>query len=246
MSLQFSNTTSKNGIIQIIERNCGFNDGEISGNSTRLAQFTGEVNLAVDDLFGFLFPPGDKWQLDDSNHTDYPIIFTNLVSGQRDYSFTTDENGNYILDIYKVMAADANGVFHELEMQDQQGQSASTFTDGQNSSGTPTRCELTGNGVFLDLIPNYNYTNGLKVFVNREASYFTTSDTTKRCGFAHLFHEYLALKPSYNYARNNLDSSIADRLLRDLTKMRLDIMEYFAKRDKTLPKRLVPANHSNK
>lgn len=245
MSLQFSNTTSKNGIIQIIERNCGFNDGEISGNATRLAQFTGEVNLAVDDLFGFMFPKGGKWQLDDSNHTDYPVIFTNIVSGQRDYSFTTDEDGNYILDIYKVMAADASGFYHELEMQDQQGQSATTFTDGQNTSGTPARCELTGNGVFLDLIPNYNRTNGLKVLVNREASYFTTSDTTKRCGFAHLYHEYLALKPSYNYARNN-SLPMVETLQRDLLKMKQDIIAYFGNRDKTLPKRMVAAKHDNR
>jgi hypothetical protein len=232
-------------LIQIIERNCGFNPGDISGNSTRLAQFTGEVNLAMDDLFGFMFPKGGKWQLDDANHTDYPIIFTDINSGQRDYSFTTDENSNYVIDIYKVMAADSSGVYRTLEMQDQQGDSASTFTDGQNTTGIPQRCELTGNGVFLDLIPDYDYTNGLKVFVNREASYFVTTDTTKRCGFAHLFHEYLALKPSYNYARNN-SLPMVEQLQRDLTKMRADIKDYFGNRDKAFIKRMSPAKCNNK
>lgn len=245
MSIPFSNTTSKNGLIQIIERNCGFNDGDISGNTTRLAQFTGEINLAMDDIFGFMFPKGGKWQIDDVNHTDYPIIFTNIVSGQRDYSFTTDNGGNYILDIYKVMVADSNGFFRELEIQDQQGFSNTTFVDGQNTTGIPTRCELTGNGIFLDLIPNYDETNGLKVFVNREASYFATSDTTKRCGFAHLFHEYLALKPSYNYARSNGLANV-EQIQRDLTKMRLDIKDYFGNRDKGFTKRLTPMAQNNK
>jgi len=245
MSIVYSSTVTKNGLIQICERRCGFNDGDISGNATRLAQFTGELNLAQDELFGFMFPKGGKWQLDDSNHTDYPIIFTNIVSGQRDYSFTTDENGNYILDIYKVMAANPQGVFNTLEMQDQQGDSATTFIDGQNSTGTPTRCELTANGVFLDLIPDYNYTKGLKVFVNREATRFLTTDTTKVCGFGHLFHEFLAIRASYSYARDN-SLPTAEQLKRDLFQMRADIKDYFGNRDKALVKRMTSGKQNNK
>lgn len=89
MSLVFSNTTTKNGIIQRIERYCGFNDGDISGNTLRLAQFTGDINVALDYTLAMIFEEGGTWQFDDSNHsTNYPIITTNLISGQRDYSFT--------------------------------------------------------------------------------------------------------------------------------------------------------------
>lgn len=248
MSIPFSNTTTKAGVIQLIERNCGFADGGVSGNSTLLSQFTGDINLAVDEILGFMFPRGGTWQLDDSNHTDYPFIYTNLVSGQRDYSFTTDEQGNVILDIYRVMVADSSGNFQEITPKDQQtansnNSNTNSYIDGQDTAGMPTSYDKTGNGIFLDPIPNYNYTNGLKVFINREASYFTPTDTTKKLGFAHLYHEYLALRPSYQYAyRNNLSN--AKILENEMIKMREAIIEYYGTREKDVKKRFL-ANVEN-
>lgn len=247
MSLQYNNTTTKNGIIQLIERNCGFSDGGVSGDTELLAKFTGDVNLAIDQILGFMFPLGGNWQLDDANHTDYPIIFANLVSGQRDYTFNTDGSGNYILDIYRVMVADSSGTYREIKAVDQQevGSDTTSFIDGQNSSGTPSRYDKTANGIFLDPIPDYNYTAGLKVFINREASYFTTSDDTKKLGFAHLFHEYLALRPSYQYAyRNGLSNTVA--LQNEMLRMEQEIKNYFACRTKDEKRRIIPMYQNNK
>lgn len=231
--------------MQLIEKNCGFGDGDITGNATRLAQFTGDINLAIDEILGFMFPLGGKWQLDDSNHTDYPFIETDLISGQRDYTFTTDGSGNVVLDIYKVMVKDTNGIYQEIEGQDQQSDGESSFYDGQNATGTPTRYDKTGNGIFLDFIPNYSWRTaeegekGLKVFINREASYFTTADTTKKLGFAHLFHEYLALRPSYQYAyRNSLPT--LKTLDYELQKMTKAIKDYYGGREKDVITRMKP------
>lgn len=248
MSIVYSDTTNKSGIIQLIEQNCGFNDGGISGDSTLLAQFTGQINATIDEMLGFLFPKGGTWQLDDSNHIDHPFIYTNIVSGQRDYSFDTDEQGNVVLDIYRVMVADSGGTFAEIKAQDQQtansnNSNTTSYIDGKNTAGVPTTYDKTGNSIFLDPVPNYDYTKGLKVFINREASYFTTSDTAKKLGFASLFHEYLALKPSYNYARAN---SLNNRevLKRDMLEMRQAIIDYYGTREKDVKKRLI-ANVEN-
>src|SRR3990167_10378043 len=102
MSVQFSDTTNYKGIIQLIEKELGFKRGDISGDANLLKEITADVNLAWDDYLTIALPASGKWQFDDSNQTDYPIIKTNLVDGQRDYTFTTDEGGNLILDIYKV------------------------------------------------------------------------------------------------------------------------------------------------
>lgn len=234
MSLVYSNTTTKNGIIQICERNCGFNDGDISGNSTLLAQFTGLCNNALDDATAIIFSVGGLWQYDDSNHTDYPFMTTNLVSGQRDYSFTTDGSSNIVLDVYKVMAKDANGIYFELYPVDQQSdRDMQSFYDGQNTTGIPYRYDKTGNGIFLDVIPNYNSTNGLKLFVNREASHFTTLDTTKKPGIDGLCHEYIPLKASYTYARDK-SLGVVSRLERDVQLMEAKIRERYGKRERDL------------
>lgn len=232
MSKVFSDTTLKSGIIQGIERECGFDDGTITGNSTLMAQFTADVNSAGDDATAIIIPAGGEWQYDDSNQTDYPIITTALVSGQRDYSFTTDNTGNLILDIYKVMCrSGVSGSYIDLDPIDQQSTERDTINDGNNSTGTPTRYDKTANGIFLDLIPNFSSSDGLKVFINRESTYFTVSDTTKKPGIAGLFHDYYVLKPSYKYARAKGLQNV-ERLERDVLKMEKDIKDYYSGRNK--------------
>lgn len=246
MSIPFSNTVAKNGIIQQIERKLGFDDGYISGNATRLAQFTADVNLALDKVLALIFQTGGTWQFDDSNQTDYPIISTDLVSGQRDYSFVTDETGNLILEVYKVMVADPNGVFHEVYPVDvESGRAPENYDSGLNIQGIPTTYDKMANGIFLDAPANYNYTLGLKVYVSREGSYFATSDTTKKPGFAGLFHSYLALHPAYAYASTKIPK-IAAALKNDLKEMESDIQEYYRSREKDTQRKLQVVRRSSR
>lgn len=244
MSIQFSDTTNLSGILQGIERELGFDYGYITGNTNRLKEWTAQVNLTHDEVLGMIFNTagGSQWQFDDLNHTDYPIIKTNLVSGRRDYKFTTDEQGNVILDIYRITVADPSGVYKDIYNVDQQtpnnnNSDTSSLIDGQNLTGVPTRADLTANGIFLDLIPNYNYTNGLQVHINREGSYFSTSDTTKKPGIAGLYHEYYIVNPSYRYAqRNNL--AVTSSLLERKIGLEDGIKKHYGFRDRGVKKRL--------
>jgi len=216
MSLTFSDTTTKKGIIQLIEKELGFDYGVISGNSDLLSEFTAEINCALDDFFLIALPASGKWQLDDSNQSDYPIIQTNLVSGQRDYPFTTDGSGNLVLDIYAVyiLTAASGGLFQQIQPVDVQsdGFQDSSFTTGQNITGIPFRYDKTANGIFLDPIPNYNAVDGLKVYINREASYFTSGDTAKKPGVPGLLHKYFVLKPAMNFAGRKTMANYKDLL----------------------------------
>lgn len=209
-------------------------DDTVKTNSTSYtsADKTRDVNLALDRALALIFQAGGTWQFDDSNHTDYPIITTNLVSGQRDYSFTTDGSSNLVLEIYRVMAADQQGNYYDISPIDASTwQAPSNYADGRNTGGIPTSYDKLGNGIFLDPIPNYNYTAGLKIYINREGSYFTTSDTTKKPGIAGLFHEYLALRPSYQYAfRNQLPN--ANVLKAEMLEMEAAMQEHYKSRAK--------------
>ncbi len=239
MSLQFSDTSTKRGIIELIDDLCGTNSVSYpTANKTR------DVNLAVDKVLSQIFEVGGTWQFDDSNHTDYPIITTSLVSGQRDYSFTTDGSSNLILDIYKVVVADSAGVFHEIFPDDQQTKfSNPAFYDGLNTGGQPTTYDKTANGIFLNPIPNYAQAGGLKVYINRESSYFVAADTTKKAGFAGLFHEYLALRPAYNFCfRKGLPQ--ANNLKQEMLELEEGIKNYYKAREKDAPK-VVTARANN-
>ena len=242
MRLAFSDTTGLDGIIQLIETELGFPAGHISGETSRLKRFTALINQSVSSAWDIIFDVAYNWNPDDTNHTDYPIQFFNLVSGQREYSFTETEDNQEILEILKVAVKDSNGVFHEIPTIDQQGRqgsnnNVSTFIDGQNASGTPLRYDKTATGIFLDPIPNYNSTLGVKIFVQREGSYFTTSDTTKTPGFSGAYHEWCVLEPCYKYARaNNLQNK--ETLKRDLAEMEQKIRTGYGRRDRDALKRL--------
>jgi lipopolysaccharide export LptBFGC system permease protein LptF len=221
MSLNF--TQIKNSIDRKVKSN---------NISYPVEEKTEDINESLDFIYATIFEVGGKWQFDDTNHSDYPIISTSLVSGQRDYTFTSDQQGNLILDIYKVMVKDENGTFIEIYPVDQQSDEYTQgFWNGLNQTGIPTRYDKTANGIFLDAIPSYDSINGLKVFINREGSYFQTSDTTKKPGFAGLFHEYLALRPAYKYAQaNSLKNEKS--LLSDLLTVEGKIKKYYRDRTK--------------
>lgn len=219
MSMPFNDTTTRKGLVQFYERECGFNFGDVSGNAALLAEFTADVNVSIDDFMAIALPAGGTWQVDDTNQTDYPIIMINLVAGQRDYPFTVDGSGNLILEIFKVFVADSGGTYREIMPVDVEtgavmpnqgnasgqlyGAGLSSFTDGKNTQGTPSRYDKLANGIFLDPIPSYSYSQGLKVYVDREGSYFSVGDTTKKPGVPGLFHKYFYLKPAREYARRN-------------------------------------------
>lgn len=252
MSLVFSDTSTYKGIVQGYEKEIGANRGDVSGDTTRLKELTADVNLALDDFWTVALPASGTWQLDDSNQTDYPIITTNLVANQRDYSFTTDQTGNLILEIFKVMVADSSGTYKEIFPVDVQSQDeTSGFYDGKNSTGNPIRYDKTANGIFLDPIPSYNYSGGLKVYINREPSYFTYTDTTKKPGVPGIFHKYFYLKPAMEYARrNNLANyaSIAAEVLKMEGGGNIDgtIPAYFSSRTRDEVPRLAVARADNR
>lgn len=210
MSLQFNDTNNFRGIVQIAEKEMGKDRGYISGNSDRLKEFTADVNLAWDDYVNIAIKSSGGRQFDDSNYDDFPFIEMDLIANQRDYTYVTDDNGSLILDVYKVMVKNSSGVYEEVKPIDQQlkGQGVSIW-DGQSITGTPSEYDKTGNGIIFDVLPNFSWRNGtegeygLKMFVNREASYFISTDTTKKPGCPGIHHRYFAIKPALDYARQN-------------------------------------------
>lgn len=216
MSLKLYQPTTKSGIIDLIYSNTG-----ADATKYPLAEVVRDINLAKDKLISIAIPAAGKWQLDDTNHTDYPVIFLDLISGQRDYSFTADENGNLVLDYYRVMVADRNKNFYDLQPVDQQDKSnfdSFGMVDGRNQTGSPMKYDKTANGIFLDAIPDYNMRlvneglSGIKLFINREGTHYSVptvnvADNTQT-GIDPRLDEYLAIRPTaYFAARKGLPSA---------------------------------------
>lgn len=244
MSIQFNDTTTYKGLVQKFEKEVGFNRGDVSGNTDRLKEFTADVNVAFDDFLAIAIQASGIWQYDDSNHTDYPIMTTNLVSGQRDYSFTTDGNSNLILDIYKVaiLPSTTETLYQSIEPIDELRTDTDILT-GNTDGSTPFAYGKLANGIFLEPRPDYSISAGLKVFINREPSYFTYTDTDKKPGGPGILHKYFYLKPAREYARIH-SLACYERLNAEILKLEGDeekgiqgeIAKYFARREKDVRK----------
>jgi len=254
MSLALYTPATRSGIIDLIYKTTGADTTKYP-----LMDVVADINLAVDKFFAIAIQASGVWQLDDSNQTDYPIISANLISGQRDYSFTVDGSNNLILDIYRVMVANPSGRFYDLELVDQQtkGWQSMGMVDGQNVTGQPSKYDKTANAIFFDAIPNYNYSLGVKAFVNREALRFSVptsgvADTTKP-GFAGTLHEYFVIRPSYFYAlRKGLKNvtNLGAELLKYEGDDRLGVSgsigETYSKRSKDEKTQIIPTFRSSR
>ncbi len=240
MSLVFSESTNNTGMYELFQ-------GLTKTNPTSypIAKYTRDANNALAQFKMLSDRASGKWQNDDTNQTDYPIVKIDLISGQQDYPFTVDgstppsgfvQAGNQILDIYRVECANSSGIYSELFPYDQSSD-RSSFVENRKISGQPTRYDKLANGIFLDSKPNFNYRvanegdAGLYIFVNRTPPYFTSAATTQKPGIPDFFHEYLVYRPAFLYCITNLPT-LAPGYLNFLRTMEKDIELYFSGRDK--------------
>jgi hypothetical protein len=224
--------------IKQIEKECGFNRGDILNNAERKEDFTDDINLALDDAIRIMLLAQGSFRVDDTTYDDYSILETDMIQSQRDYSFTEDGDGNLILDIAKVFVK-VDGQFKELDAVAKDEQFTST------ELGTPRRWTQFGNGVFLDPIPKEFVENGLQFWTSREGNHFSTSDTTKKAGIDSRFHEYLALVPSYKYARRKGLANIT-RLERDIAVMEENMQSVMRAKQSPVSSGLAPNRENNR
>lgn len=237
MSMQFTE------LVTLIEENTGTQSTTTS--SYPLASKTRDINNAYANYFLIGAQTEGRWQVDDTNHPKYPIITTALTANQQDYTFTTDEQGNQILDIYRVEIIDPNGLAVELTPIDQFDIKGQALTEFMKDASIPMYYDKTANGIILYPQPNYTNAAGLKIYYNRTPEYFTVSDTTKLPGIPDMFHEYLAIRPSYQYClRKGLPQT--PNLKQDMLIMEDGIKDYYKSRSKDEVKRMTSAPRSSR
>jgi hypothetical protein len=238
--LYFNDTTNYLGIVQQVEEETAVDPGTISGNTTKLKRLTAKANLAKQSFAKIAIQASGPWQWDDSNHTDHPIIKTNLVSGQSSYIITQDEQLNNVLDIYKVaiLPSATATTYVDVDPTDEQAEDENSgFISETSTGGTPRFYGKTGSAIFLDPTPNYNATNGLKLYINREAFYYVYTDTTRPSGLPSIFDRYIVLWIAEDDARIHSKATYP-ALRTERMQMELDIKDYFYRREKDVPRRM--------
>lgn len=225
--MEFNNQTLNNGIIQDCEFWLfGANYGQISNSTDLLKTFTALTNRALDSVTTAILESDDRWEYDDTTYSDYPIATTDLVSGQRDYVLSVSH-----LKVLRVEWMDSNGNWilgKPIDLED----ITVARDEFLSADSVPIYYDKLATSVFLYPAPNYNSTGGLRVYYQREPNYFTTSDTTKKPGFATLCHRLIPLKACYDFAiANNLTDKIKV-LDVEIQKRDLELRKFYGRRNK--------------
>lgn len=195
--MQFSNTSTKAGIIQNIESLCGLGDGGITNNTTLFAKITGYVNESYKRVALALIMTDKRWQWDDSNYSDFPRAAITLVNGQKDYTLpaaTTSGDFSTLYGIVKIAVLDKNSTPQEIILSPTTDSEAD-LNNQWATSGMPAYYKLIGNSIKMWPAPDNNVTvtltNGLIVYFKRGPVPYTTASTTVEPGFIAACHDIL-------------------------------------------------------
>lgn len=177
--MKFSDTTNKDGILQMIEQTTGLGDTTISGDTILKAYFTNLINYWYRLSAFFAWRVDKNWKFDDTNQTTFPMSTTTLVDGQRDYTLPTTA-----LNLRQVEILDNSGKYYTISFIPENDTVLNTQKE-QEESSLPSHYRLVGNSLILypaPLASSVTTTEGLRITTDREVDAFIVSDTTKEPG----------------------------------------------------------------
>ena len=192
--MQFSNSGTKQGLIEDIDFLCGSNS-----SSYALADKTRNLNQAYQDVTRLIWEVEDDWQYDDSNATDIPVAYGTLVHSQQNYEFPTDAQR-----VRRIEIKDSNSNWVKLVNKDYRDVDIA-LPEFQSDAGLPMFYDMIGRSIFLYPTPSSAYctlASGMAVYVDRDVTLFTTASTTASPGFAPQFHRILSLQASLDFEKD--------------------------------------------
>lgn len=198
--MQFSDTTSLNGLIQSCEFWTGKGNAQISGDATALAEFTRLINVNYHKVVTMILASMDEIDFDDPNLANTGFIKTyNLVAGTQTVTLPLSDK---ILKIKRAEITYDGTKWYRLNPMDlnEYGDTSDSATIANNFSKSTPYYDIHGQYVYLYPIPDASVSGGLKLWVIREVDEFATSDTTQEPGIDEPFHEMIAVGASLDYA----------------------------------------------
>lgn len=195
-----------------------------------IADRTRRINERLNKVVSIIFQNDRRWKYDDFNQEDMNIFYATLVEGQQDY----EVSGADFLTIEEVAVKDSNGKYKILSPVIREGETTQELQDLEGgNNGMPIKYEKNGNSILLYPKPSLSVltaSEGLMVRGKRLPAYFEIDDTTKQPGFNPLYHGYLSIGASYDYAlANGMNAKVA-QLQPELIRLEADIANDYSNR----------------
>ena len=159
-----------------------------------IKDFTRNANERMRRIWSAIFRSKSGWKWDDSNLTDLPQAYTDLVNSQTKYPLPDEA-----LTVERIEIADSVGNYTIVPILSQE-EVDQAFPEFFKDDGIPMYARLLNGTIELYPAPNYAYTAGLRVYFSRDISEFATTDTTKTPGFASTFHYLVSVGAALDFA----------------------------------------------
>lgn len=213
-------------MIQEAERMTDLGYTTVSGDTTKLKEFTSLANNNSHKVWHTIFMSNGNWQYDDANQTDLPQATTNLTSGTAKYALPATA-----LTVQRIEVMDTNSLWYKLTPITKELLGDMGVDEFFDADGTPTYYRLVGNTIELFPAPNYTQDNSIKVYFDRDSSDFATSDTTKQVGFASPYHQIIPLGMAIDWLKIKQPNSPTLAIyIQDYLKLEDAIKKYYNKR----------------
>jgi hypothetical protein len=163
--IKFFDAITKNTIRDEINRICGITDAVYS-----LKDKIARVNQALDKYWYLASSSAPKGSFDDVNNATLPVEKQNLADGANAYKIGTFTNE--VLQILRVaiLNDDAKEIDLVREEFDDIAEFNETYSTDSADRGTPTYWTKYGDFIYLRACPDYDETDGLRAYVNKELS----------------------------------------------------------------------------
>lgn len=238
--MQFSDTSTKQGLLQDCEFWTNLGDAGITGDASLKAQFTRLLNVRYAKAIARAQLLSGKDGVEDTNYEDHQFSFFDITENVNNYQFLTDADGNTISDITGVLLQGENDDTGEgfkpltkLHLSD--ADAMLIMSPNTDNTGTPTAYLEKNNTIFFDVLPDFTKESGGKLFYRLVPSYFVAGDTIKKPGFVEAFHGMLSKGASHDWLIVNKSESttLVTRLEAELKQEEQDFADYIRQKNPT-------------
>lgn len=193
---------------------------------------TRRFNASMDDYLNLAFEADGRWPFDEITRTDPPLESLNLSLGINKYKLS-DLTAD-VLNLLRIEVLDSAGNSRKLIPEDLSEIDSFAEKYKTTVTGIPTKCLKMGNFVYVRPTPDYSKASGITFYFDQASSKMTVSDTTREPGIPSIHHLYLARKTALPFLIEKKLPQLAG-IAAQIAKDEENILDYFARRDKSNP-----------
>lgn len=205
-------------------------------NTTRYtnAQRATDLTIALDKVVTMILDSQDDADFDDPNHGDFPILETDLVSGQRDYTFAISDD---VLQYKEVEISWDGTTYYKAQRLDRSLQPYPTGNDtllDSNYSKESPAYDIEGSSVMI--YPRSGATDTGKVFVrvSRNVTPISSSELTtgtKVLGIDRAFHYMVVLLATQQrFFEKNIAGNKLQRIMNEIEDYEVRLRKQYSRK----------------